>query len=731
MRTLINYGTVQKYPSTSFPATPAILTYFRVRSGCRFTGASYPGIFEQLQTYYAMKNTPLYQRRKTRTVFVGSVGVGGNNPVRIQSMTTSDTKDTEGTIRQIESLVRAGCEMVRLTVPTQRDCDNLPHIRATMKAKHLNVPLVADIHFTPSIALKCVDFVEKVRINPGNFVDKKLFKIFEYTDAQYQEELNYLEEKFTPLVLKCRERGVAMRVGTNHGSLSDRIMNRFGDTAQGMVESAVEFLQIAAKNDYHDIILSMKSSNPQVMVNAYRLLAKRLDTLKMDYPFHLGVTEAGEGEDGRIKSAIGIGTLLEEGIGDTIRVSLTEDSEHEIPVAAMLAAPYNLKIARGNWDIETKKNLTTLPTHLAFLFDGSHFVDSYLRRPSVACPIGPYKTGGHELVRVWTQIDASAMDRFLTMQKEQQELFFEGVELSFDDCKKDVVPKLKENGLTVSCLMQDSDKGNDVLAGAVPTGAVPTGIDKLALVLNSWRQDGHFWQDIAQHVHKSQIHLEICLKSDSLAIQDALLKNHLASLVNDLKKFDLTHISFSLLATQPGQDYRILNRVLEEIGLKAPLHLRYSPSELPLQLDASIQLGGLLIDGLGDSLQIDGPVTDWTGTLRLSYNILQASRVRISKAEFISCPSCGRTQFDLQSTTERIRSQTGHLKGVKIAIMGCIVNGPGEMADADFGYVGIGTDKISLYVGKECVERGIPTSEADRRLIELIKKYGKWVEKAA
>lgn len=671
--------------------------------------------FSPKNNFHIMKQMPLYQRRKTRTVFVGDVGVGGNNPIRIQSMTTSDTKDTEETIRQIVSLVQAGCEIVRLTVPTQRDCDNLPTIRSAMRAKNLKVPLVADIHFTPSIALKCVDFVEKVRINPGNFVDKKLFKTFEYTDAQYQEELERIEEKFTPLVLKCQERGVAMRVGTNHGSLSDRIMNRFGDTAKGMVESAVEFLQIAAKNHYHNIILSMKASNPQVMVNAYRLLAKRLSELTMDYPFHLGVTEAGEGEDGRIKSALGIGTLLEEGIGDTIRVSLTEDSEREIPVAAMLAAPYNLKIARANWEAETQKKIIAIPTHLAFLFDGSNVTDSYARRPSTSCPVGPYKTGDHEIVRVWTHLKSNEIDHFLTVQKKQQDTVFEGVELSFDDCKNDGVQKLKENGLAVSCLVQDSDKWDDAPS-----------IDKISLVIHSWNKAATFWQSLAEHVHKSRTHLEICLNSSSVDLKDPNLKNHITSLVDALKKLDLTQLSFSLLSTQPGQDYRILSRVLGDIGTKAPLHLRYSASTLPMQLDASIHLGGLLIDGLGDSLQINGSVGDWADTLRLSYNILQASRVRISKAEFISCPSCGRTQFDLQSTTERIRSQTGHLKGVKIAIMGCIVNGPGEMADADFGYVGIGTDKISLYVGKECIERGIPTLDADRRLIELIKKHGKW-----
>jgi (E)-4-hydroxy-3-methylbut-2-enyl-diphosphate synthase len=650
-----------------------------------------------------------YRRRPTRTVYIGDVAVGGNNPIRIQSMTTSDTRDTEGTIREIEALVKGGCEIVRLTVPTKTDCDNLKNIRAAMKAKGLKVPLVADIHFTPSIALQVVEFVEKVRINPGNFVDKKLFKTFEISDTDYAAELIRIEEKFTPLVLKCKEYGVSMRVGTNHGSLSDRILNRYGDTPQGMVESALEFLRIAAKLNYHDIILSMKASNTQVMVAAYRLLAKRLDAEGMDYPFHLGVTEAGEGEDGRVKSAIGIGALLEDGIGDTIRVSLTEDSEHEIPVATMLAAPYNERIARENWNREVK-TVSALPKHLEFLAAPPAQL-AYARRESLPQTVGLHTIGGTEIVRVWSKLTRSELQTFWNAQNP---LFpCEGAEFSATEVlPKDVFDLFHQRGVSVGYL-------SDNAAELVKIQAA----DKLTLILDDATLTAN-WSELARHAQKIQAHLEFCLASDRLDFSRNDLKDALAALI----KTAGPEIGFSVASGNPRQDTFILTRALQSIGAKNVIHLRYRENELPAQLDASAQLGGLLVDGIGDSIQIDTRNPDFAAQLGQTYNILQGSRIRTSKTEYISCPSCGRTQFNLQQTTERIRNQTNHLKGLKIAIMGCIVNGPGEMADADFGYVGTGVGRISLYVGKECVERNIAEVEADRRLIELIKSHGRWVE---
>ena len=563
-------------------------------------------------------NSIIYTRRPTRTVFVGQVAVGGNAPIRVQSMTTSDTKDTANLIPEIEALVNAGCEIVRVTVPTQADCDNLPIIRAEMKKRGLKVPLVADIHFTPSIALKSVEFVEKVRINPGNFVDKKLFKVWEYTDQQYQEELSRLHEKFSPLVLKCKEYGIAMRIGTNHGSLSDRIMNRYGDTPAGMVESAMEFLKICEDHDYKNIILSMKASNVQVMIEAYRLLAKRLLETNRDYPFHLGVTEAGFGKEGRVKSAIGIGTLLEEGIGDTIRVSLTEDSVHEVPVAFQLVSKYN----------------------------SLHALNLGKPDKSYKLPDLQPKTPNPDPVRVWIPSNFSAQE-IETYQKSSdgKERPIEGI----DQTDIRLQPKNLEE--------------------------IPSLLDKALL---------------------------------------------------ELSKTKTTKI-FSVEAFDRVSAYRRLSEELNKRKIQAQIHLRYRelPNENPL-LAASIFLGSLLNDGIGQSVEIESSLS-LQDTMDLSYDILQGCRLRISKTEYISCPSCGRTQFDLQTTTDKIKNVTSHLKGVKIAVMGCIVNGPGEMADADFGYVGTGPKKVSLYVGKECVERNIPEAEALDRLVSLIKTHNRWV----
>lgn len=638
-----------------------------------------------------------YHRRKTRLVYVGQVAVGGNAPVRVQSMTTSDTKDTASIIPEIEGLVNAGCEIVRVTVPTQADCDNLPTIRAEMKKRGIKVPLVADIHFTPSIAMKVVEYVEKVRINPGNFVDKKLFKVWEYNDQQYTEELERLREKFSPLVLKCKEYGIAMRIGTNHGSLSDRILNRYGDTPQGMVESAFEFLKICEDFNYHDIILSMKASNVQVMIEAYRLLAKRLEETKRDYPFHLGVTEAGSGAEGRVKSAIGIGALLEDGIGDTVRVSLTEDSIHEIPVAYQLVAKYNalhaLSLTQKSFDVSS-----------------SHPPKIYSQRK---------ESGRGEPIRVWATWGDQNKKTFIqdyysySQSQNGKERPIEGIEIDGDSLSDTEIQQgaLKLQGISLSLKTSFPEKALKYLdTFSKITGSLSTSMN-LSL-----------WEPVIQKViHKEKI-IEWNLKLEEGEISVS------SERINSLIQLSRSSFCFSLSADQPVWAYRKLVEILETRKINVPIHLRYhtKPTEAPL-LAPSIALGSLLNDGIGNSLQIES-ILSLGETIDLAYNILQGCRQRISKTEYISCPSCGRTQFDLQTTTERIRQKTSHLVGVKIAVMGCVVNGPGEMADADFGYVGTGPKKVSLYIGKECVERNISEQEALDRLISLIKSQNRWVD---
>jgi (E)-4-hydroxy-3-methylbut-2-enyl-diphosphate synthase len=523
-----------------------------------------------------------YSRRRSREVQIGNVGVGGDQPIRVQSMTTTRTQDVEATLAQTIRLVEAGCEIVRITAPTVNDSKAIGEIKRRLRALGIQVPLVADIHFSPAAAMEAAEHVEKVRVNPGNFADQKFFRVREYTDAEYAAEIERIEERFAPLVLKCKANGVAMRVGSNHGSLSDRIMNRFGDTPAGMVESALEFVRIARKHDYHDIVLSMKASNPKIMIQAYRLLVARMDAEGLDpYPLHLGVTEAGLGEDGRIKSAVGIGALLDDGLGDTIRVSLTEEPEAEVPVAQRLVAPYN-----------------------------NGFTSAI---PAEAERVDPYSYS-RRLTRAVDGIGGSNTVAVLDPPEESLS--------SFDQS-------------SIATLEQPAH----------------------------WYDAVRAYRALAATAGDQPIHLQLTLDGDE-----------------------------------------------EEVLLRA-----------------SSVLGSLLCDGIGDAVGLSSPASNEDRS-RLLFGILQAAGVRISKTEFVSCPSCGRTLFDLQSTTERIAARTKHLKGVKIAIMGCVVNGPGEMADADFGYVGGSPGHVNLYVGKEVVEKGVPEAEADQRLVDLIRAHGKWVD---
>lgn len=651
-----------------------------------------------------------YHRRKTRTVYIGQVAVGGNNPIRCQSMTTSDTKNTQSVVDEIQELVDAGCEIVRVTVPTQADCDNLPNIRSALKKKGLKVPLVADIHFTPSIAMKVVEFVEKVRINPGNFVDKKLFKTFEYTDSQYNEEVERLREKFLPLVLKCKKYGISMRIGTNHGSLSDRIMNRYGDTPEGMVESALEFARICEDHGYKDLIFSMKASNVCVMTAAYRLLAQKMGNSKRDYPFHLGVTEAGAGEEGRIKSAIGIGALLEDGIGDTVRVSLTEDSVHEVPVVYQLIQKYNLLHAMNGFSKREEGEGEWFSVD-----DKQNDIPASKRRHTPTVNVGSIPHGWGEPVRVWMGVSKKDSSSFLQQYKNYEnnplskDQPLEGIEA--DD--ESLLPSLSKLSIPLSFKTDNPEKA---------LHALPLCHKIIAVVFDKSSEINPQWENV----------VKTCANQGGVI---EWMVNGSESLLEKIKKTSqLTNahpVFYSVLSDHPVYAYRKLAKALDQAGTKGLIHLRCLPShhDQPM-LSASTVLGALLLDGLGDSLQINSRNSDTLSIcdmLSLSYNILQGARLRISKTEYISCPSCGRTQFDLQTTTDRIRKETRHLKGVKIAVMGCIVNGPGEMADADFGYVGTGPKKVSLYVGKECVERNIPEESAVERLIHLIKANNQWI----
>ncbi len=629
-----------------------------------------------------------YTRFETREVRIGGMLLGGKNPIRVQSMTTADTMDTEATVAESIRMIDAGCELVRITAPSKKDAENLAVIKKALAEKGYTAPIVADIHFTPNAAEIAARIVEKVRVNPGNYADKKKFDHIEYTDESYRAELDRIRKRFEPLVKICKEEGTAMRIGTNHGSLSDRILSRYGDTPLGMVESAMEFLRICRDNDYHDIVLSMKASNTQVMVQAYRLLVNHMMREGMNYPLHLGVTEAGEGEDGRIKSAVGIGTLLEDGLGDTIRVSLTEAPEAEIPVAQMLA-------------------------------------ERYVDRP------------GHDPI---PEITENPIDPFAYSRRHAHKV------LNFGDgqapCVIGDISKRKE--LTPAALFGYGynysvplDKWNigDQAADFLYAGSLPVNFEipgTLGIIL-----DAEAWE--AQK-HRARMYPIFGIAELEKNEERSEKLNFISATAEELwqpENIDLlkrTKRSVLVLETKNKHAAAALRRAfiaLMNADCTVPVILRRNYSALDTertQLYASADAGALLIDGLGDGIWLESETTVPRRLNALSFGILQATRTRISKTEYISCPSCGRTLFDLQETTAKIRSRTDHLKGVKIGIMGCIVNGPGEMADADYGYVGTGPGKITLYKEKEVVKRNVPSEHAVDELIELIRTHGDWIE---
>jgi (E)-4-hydroxy-3-methylbut-2-enyl-diphosphate synthase len=598
------------------------------------------------------ENPFVYRRRKTREVKIGIVGVGGDNPIRVQSMITCDTMDTGASIQQTIELVNVGCEIVRITAPTVKDARNLEHIVKGLRERDCNVPIVADIHFKPETAMEAAKWVDKVRINPGNYADSKKFVIREYSDEQYAGELNRIRERFSPLVDLCKKRGIAMRIGTNHGSLSDRILNRYGDTPLGMVESALEFARIARDLDYHDFIFSMKASNPKIMIAAYRLLVARLNELGPDwnYPLHLGVTEAGEGEDARIKSAIGIGSLLADGIGDTIRVSLTEDSPHEIPVANALVE-----------NIDKTFNAQPSTPNAQLSFDPY----SYQRRTTGTIAVAGIGDPGHR-----TKLGSAELMRVVVRQT------------NFDKIahKIDKMGDYKPEILYENVRIQEVDPRDE------------TAIAKLNAERNPQ------FVTVGDDVDFAVIPAFRLLAKRLQPRHPILLKDVLNC-----------RASVSDAAEKDGVSQKRPTNFLETL------------------LTAATNIGSLLCDGIGDAILVEGEEAPGQA-LRLSYNILQAAGSRIFKTDYVACPSCGRTLFNLQTTTAKIKETTSHLKGVKIAIMGCIVNGPGEMADADFGYVGGAPGKVNLYVGKTAVKFNIPEAEAVDQLKDLIREHGKWVD---
>jgi (E)-4-hydroxy-3-methylbut-2-enyl-diphosphate synthase len=630
-----------------------------------------------------------YSRRETVEVKIGDLPMGGSNPIRIQSMTTVDTMDTMGSVDQTIRMIDAGCEYVRITAPSVKEAQNLAEIKKELRKRGYSVPLIADIHFTPNAAELAARIVEKVRINPGNYADKKRFETIDYTEASYQAELDRIRQKFLPLIRICKEYGTAMRIGTNHGSLSDRIMSRYGDNPVGMVESALEFLRICEDESFYNIVLSMKSSNPQVMVQAYRLLVQKMDEEGFKpYPLHLGVTEAGDGEDGRIKSSVGIGTLLEDGLGDTVRVSLTEEPEAEVPVAFALARRYDNRSQHEF--IPEIRNYPITP------FEYNR------RRTRHVLNIG----GDHNVPRVIADFSDKA-------NITPASLFGVGYNYSKQLDKWNI-----------------SDAACDfIFAGDTKIGFDIPGTLGVILHFKTWLKERtnprtYPYLSAEEYLSAETLSAEVNFVYASIHNVNETLISRLSTDKTSVLVLDTKNL-------HGMAEQRAVFATLMSYQCDVPVIIARSYGDLSFddfQLYSATDMGGLLVDGLGDGILLSAPALPDRDINLTGFNILQATRTRISKTEYISCPSCGRTLFDLQETTAKIRSRTSHLKGVKIGIMGCIVNGPGEMADADYGYVGSGPGRITLYKGKEVVRRNVPTPQAVDELVNLIRENGDWIE---
>ncbi|MFN5459088.1 MAG: (E)-4-hydroxy-3-methylbut-2-enyl-diphosphate synthase [Bacteroidota bacterium] len=636
-----------------------------------------------------------YCRFETREVKIGELGLGGNNPIRLQSMTTTDTMDTLKTVEQSVRMIEAGCEIIRITAPSINEAKNLEVIKKELRSRGFSTPLCADIHFTPNAAEHAARVVEKVRVNPGNYADKKKFEQIDYSDASYDAELERIRKKFTPLVSICKEYGTAMRIGTNHGSLSDRIMSRYGDSPLGMVESALEFVRICEENNFFNLVISMKASNPQVMVQAYRLLVSKMIDAGMNYPLHLGVTEAGEGEDGRIKSAVGIGTLLEDGLGDTVRVSLTEEPEFEIPVARALVERYS------------KRSQSSLNK------------DFFQSMSNVEINYHPFEYERRHTIEV-INLGKSNVPRVIADLSDREEITFS------------TLYPFGYNYHVASDKWNLSDQSVDyIYAGDLRINFEIPGT--LGIIYNSenWKKNSNQERSYplfcaGEFLRSEQKHQQMNFVAvDFNSLTDDFL--------SEIKSYQNVVFVFDAFCEIAYQELRAMFFKLNQFKIDFPVVIKRNYAnidEQQFQLYSATDLGGLLLDGFGDGVWfkqkqcVNSQILNST-----TFGILQATRSRISKTEYISCPSCGRTLFDLQETTAKIRKVTDHLKGVKIGIMGCIVNGPGEMADADYGYVGTGPGKITLYKGKEVVKKNVPSEEAVGALIDLIRENGDWVEK--
>lgn len=629
---------------------------------------------------------PVYQRFKTRVVNIGDLPLGGENPIRLQSMTTTDTMDTIATVEQSIRIIEAGGEYVRITAPSIKEAKNLLEIKNELHKRGYKTPLIADIHFTPNAAEIAARIVEKVRVNPGNYADKKKFETIEYTDNEYSGELERIRSKFMPLIKICKEYGTAMRIGTNHGSLSDRILSRFGDTPEGMVESAMEFLRICEDENYYSIVLSMKSSNPQVMVQAYRMLVKQMMKENMNYPLHLGVTEAGDGEDGRIKSSLGIGTLLEEGLGDTVRVSLTEEPEFEIPVCKTIVDRYS---NYSNSLTETYKYSETI-NPFEYSRRESFTINNIGGKnvPVVIFAANDKTLNSHEALRNVGYYYSESLDKWNIGDMAPDYIF-----LGSNNIDYNLPGTLKKIfGYTFWNTLKDKS-------------------DSLPLL------------NASEYISTDDLNFNKFLEIDINNISEEVIKR-----ISSDKNLVL------IINSKDSRSYRSIRNFAEKLisdKIECPVIIKRNYDNLQedkLLVYPATDVGGLFIDGFGDGIWLESNTVPKKIVNSISFGILQASRTRISKTEYISCPSCGRTLFDLQETTAKVREKTNHLKGLKIAIMGCIVNGPGEMADADYGYVGSGVGKITLYKGKEVIRRSIDSEVAVEELINLIKENDDWVD---
>ncbi len=678
-----------------------------------------------------------YRRRVTREVAFGTIALGGYQPIRVESMTNTHTMDTAATVEQCRRLYEAGCEIIRLTVPTEKDAENLGNIREQLRRDKIDTPLVADIHFSARAALKAFEFVENIRINPGNYATSQKFSTNEYTEEEYLKEIEHVRQEFVPLVEKARQYGVSMRIGTNHGSLSDRIVSRYGNSPEGMVEAALEFARFCEELGYHEILFSMKSSNVRVMIQSYRLLVQKADAeLRYAYPLHLGVTEAGDGDEGRVKSAMGIGALLEDGLGDTIRVSLTEDPVNEVPVGFALVKKYNdfhlVNGDRGHVPLRhVIESRNKQAIHTPISDEQPPFNPfSYQRRVSSQLLLAGMAIGGDTVPRVETEAHALLSDR--------DAVFAEIVKRLAPEKPQDAI---RSEFVSVRVNSEEDLQALDELLGRLGEMAhvVVASTSDFALfsrllntvskvrfdIIEGERFENDFFQLLD---NERRAVVELCFLHEESG--DAVPARVLAHLAEKLSKRKTHRLLFSVLSNHVVFVYRRLVQAFTNRSLDYPLLVRFrgdAADRLETLIMSSVQTGALFCDGIGDMLSLHTALSP-DDEVHLAFNILQGGRIRMSKTEFISCPGCGRTYFDLEAAVASIKQRMGHLKGLKIGVMGCIVNGPGEMADADFGYVGAGKNRISLYVGKECVEENITELNALERLISLIREQGKWID---